>query len=136
MSRKYAREKVYLFIFERGFNKDIVIDEMIETYLEDEKIEKTYFKDTVNGVFEKEEEIKEYIKRFSASRKLSRISKTLTAGLYLAIYEMLYTDIPDRVAINEAIELIKMYDADDSHSFANGLLSSVYKLKNENIEDK
>ena len=45
--------------------------------------------------------------------------------LRLGVYEMLYTDTPGRVAINEAVELAKMFGAQQSATFINGILDRV-----------
>ena len=59
--------------------------------------------------------------------KLQRISKIDLAILKLAIYELKYTKIPFKVAINEAVELAKKYGEDSSKNFVNGVLASVVK---------
>ena len=55
--------------------------------------------------------------------------------LKLAIYEILYTETPYKVAINEAIEIAKKYGDDNSPNFVNGILASVVKEKNLNVEN-
>ena len=52
----------------------------------------------------------------------------------LACYEMLYTDLPVRIAINEAVELAKKYDHDQAPSFINGILNSIADKKE--LKDK
>ena len=59
--------------------------------------------------------------------KLNRISKMDLSILKLAIYEIKFTDIPYKVAINEAVELAKKYGEDKSKNFVNGILASVVK---------
>ena len=57
---------------------------------------------------------------------ISRIAKIDLAILRLAIYEIKYVDsIPEKVSINEAVELAKMYGNNDSKSFVNGVLAKV-----------
>ena len=60
---------------------------------------------------------------------MDRISKIDFAILELAIYELIYTDIPFKVTINEAVELAKKYGDEHAKSFVNGILASIVKEK-------
>ena len=55
----------------------------------------------------------------------SRISKVARAVLRLAVYEILFSDVPDGVAINEAVEITKKYSAQDEASYVNGVLGTI-----------
>ncbi|MEO2493869.1 transcription antitermination factor NusB, partial [Clostridium paraputrificum] len=60
--------------------------------------------------------------------KLDRISKINLCILEMGIYEMLYVeDVPEKVALNEALELTKRYSDEKSVSFVNGVLDKVLK---------
>jgi len=62
----------------------------------------------------------------SISWKVSRFTKVSLALMRLAVYEMRFSaDIPQEVAINEAIELAKKYDIDEAPKFINGILDSI-----------
>jgi N utilization substance protein B len=61
----------------------------------------------------------------SVNWKLSRMSVIDRSVLRLATYELLESDTPTRVVLNEAIELAKKYGAEDSGKFVNGLLDKV-----------
>ena len=63
---------------------------------------------------------------------IERISKVDLALLKLAIYEILFTDTPYKVAINEVVELSKKYSEDGSSNFINGVLASIVKENEEN----
>lgn len=68
-------------------------------------------------------EIDEHIRSYAKGWKPERISKTALAVLRCAICEILYMDdIPNSVAINEAVELAKGYDEQDTVAFVNGVL--------------
>ena len=57
---------------------------------------------------------------------------SVTMGVRMSIYELLYTDTPDIVVINEAVELAKKYSDDDVKNMINGVLDKVYhEEKNE-----
>ena len=61
---------------------------------------------------------------------IDRISKIDLAILKIAIYELVFTKLPYKVVINEAVELAKKYGEDSSKSFVNGILASIVKEKN------
>lgn len=77
-------------------------------------------------------EIDEKLSEASSNWKVNRISKVDLAILRLAAAEILYfKEIPDRVSINEAVELAKKFGTDDSGRFVNGVLGKVAGEKNE-----
>ena len=63
-------------------------------------------------------------------RTMDRISKIDLAILQVAVFELLYLNLPYKVAINEAVELAKAYGEDSSKAFVNGILASIVKEKN------
>lgn len=82
----------------------------------------------VSGVWTNQRELDAHIVRFSKNWKLSRIAKVELTILRLAVYEILYrSDIPLRVALNEAIELAKRYGDENSRNFINGILDAIAK---------
>ena len=96
-----------------------------------EKI-KTAIKKANNEVSKKQkatdEEIDEIIKNSLINWTIDRVSKVNLTIVRLAIAEMLYiNDVPEVVAINEAIELTKKYSDDKSSSFINGVLDKILK---------
>lgn len=88
-----------------------------------------YITTVVNGVKEHEAEIEDIISaHLKKGWSLSRISKVSAAVLKLAVYEMKYVeDVPPKVAINEAVELVKKYGAEEDPAFVNGVLGAVFK---------
>jgi N utilization substance protein B len=78
------------------------------------------------GVFERLSELDGVIENFLRDWTISRINKVDLALMRLSIYEMLCEkDVPLGAAVNEAIELAKVYGADESPAFINGVLGSV-----------
>lgn len=86
-----------------------------------------FARDLVLGVDEKLAEVDAVIKDHSQHWKLERIAVVEISILRLSLYEMLYTDIPLKAAINEGIELSKIFGDDKSRGFVNGLLDGVAK---------
>ena len=85
-----------------------------------EFMESLYF-----GVFEHLQEIDQLIEKSAMNWSFTRIAKVDLSILRLAIYELKYTDVPQKVAVNEAIEIAKIYSTEKSPRFINGILGSV-----------
>lgn len=78
------------------------------------------------------ERIREIIERFAPEWPWDKISLVDRATLSIGVYEMLYNEeIPDVVAINEAIELAKKFGDESSPKFINGVLNNVMHHKDE-----
>ena len=79
----------------------------------------------VDGVAESLVELDERITKASANWRLERMTRVDRNLLRLGAYEIRYSDTPDRVAINEAVELAKRYGTANSPQFINGLLDKL-----------
>ena len=85
----------------------------------------SYIRDLVMGVYEHAAELDGYIEKYAVGWRFGRISRTASAIMKTAMFEVLYMpDIPDRAAINEAVELAKRYESPETVSFINGVLGS------------
>lgn len=134
MNRTAIREQTFKLIYSLEIQKQENLEEAIELYEESNEITdekaKEYINQTILGIQENKEEIVHQIEgNLKAEWKIERISKVDLAILKLAIYELKYTEIPFKVAINEAVELAKKYGEDSSKNFVNGILASVVKEK-------
>ena len=132
MNRTAIREQTFKLIYSLEIQKQNELEEVIELYEQSNEITdkkaKVYIKYNVFGIEKNREDILEQIeKNLKTDWKLERISKIDLAILKLAIYELKYTDIPFKVAINEAVELAKKYGEDSSKNFVNGILASIVK---------
>lgn len=85
-----------------------------------------YIQTVVHGVREKRDELVEEVEKYLRSGwSINRISKVSLTILKLAIYEIVYLDdVPEKVAVNEAVNLAKKYGADSDAKFVNGILGS------------
>lgn len=132
MNRKRSREIAMELLFGMTLSKN-TLEETIETFLEDYEmklntIDLDYIKEILLKVEENKTEIDKKIEEALTNWKLERISKVNLSILRLAIGEMLYMeDVPEKVAINEAIEMTKKYSDDKSVSFINGVLDKAFK---------
>ena len=136
MNRSAAREEAFKLLYSLEIQKEN-LDEQLEIYFENEEITKQETKEYIssvvkgieNNISKIEDKISENLKK---DWKIERISKINLVLLKLAIYEILYTETPYKVAINEAIEIAKKYGDDNSPNFVNGILASIVK-ESENL---
>ena len=132
MDRSSIRELAFKLIYSLEIQKSKDIKEAIDLYLESNEINsqnaKNYIEDAAIGINEHIKEIDTKIeKNLKSEWKIERISKIDLSILRLAIYEIIYKEVPFKVAINEAVELAKKYGEDNSKKFVNGILASVVK---------
>ena len=93
----------------------------------------SYLKNIKEGIEEHKDEINRLIEsNLKDNWSLNRISKINVSLIKIAIYEMIYNNLPYKVAINEVVELAKKYADESSPVFINGILASVVKEKNLN----
>lgn len=102
---------------------DYDIDDLIYEALD---IENSFVTDTVNGVIEKKRDIYKLANKYLKDWKIERLNKVDQAILSIGIYELMYTETPSVVSINEAIELSKKYSEDAVVKMINGVLDKVY----------
>lgn len=84
----------------------------------------------VEGVAEHLERIDEIIATYSQGWTVDRMASVDRAALRIGVYELLWQeDVPDAVAISEAVELVTELSSDEAPSFVNGLLGRVLRMK-------
>ncbi len=130
MKRSEMREHIFRIIFQMEFADMEERNEKITLYLESLKDisnkEFTYIKKKTEDIFMRIEEIDATIESISTGWKINRLGKAELAILRVAVYEMKYDDdIPEKVAINEAVELAKHYGNEQSPKFVNGVLAKL-----------
>ncbi len=136
MNRRETREAALCMVFDYSFHADNDGNEQLDLYLDnfhdndkknisEELRNDKYFTKVYFGVISNLKELDTIIAACSkkwASSRISRVSKSI---LRLALYEIIYMDdIPTQVTINEAVELAKKFDSDDSYTFINGILGA------------
>ena len=131
MTRREAREHIMKMLFQKDFLDEDEYDSQALAYLERFEIGEKhhgFILGEYNGVIDHQANIDEIITASSKKWKTNRMAKLDLTILRLAVYEMHYEeDIPNNVAINEAVELAKKYSGDESPAFVNGLLANVIK---------
>jgi len=94
--------------------------------------QRDYITHLVTGIFSHAAELDGYIEKYSVGWKFGRISRTAVAIMKIAMFEILYMpDVPDKAAINEAVELAKKYENSETVSFMNGVLGSFIRGEKE-----
>lgn len=130
MNRTEMREQAFTLLFEKEFFKDKPLEEIEEIYSENIAPLSDYAKEAFEGAELHKEEIDSIIEKYLKGWKLGRISKVNLAILRLAVYETDYVDnVPENVAINEAVELAKKYSGKEDSAFINGILGSYSRSK-------
>ena len=128
MKRSEMREHIAQMLFIVEFHDRDDINEQAQAYIEQledcPKGAARYMLERFKTIVDKFDELDEIISEVSVGWKLERMSKIDLTILRLAVYEIkMDEEIPDKVAINEAIELAKKYGGDNSPSFINGILA-------------
>ncbi len=152
MTRGNARELAVHLIYSREFTGDTAHD-VITTRLAKEYYEMLacenevyaerptnrqirYLDQVVSGVAENLDMLNETIGKYSIGWDVKRISRLTRAIMQLAIYEILFVeDVPDGVAVSEAVRLAKKYDS-EAGSFVNGILGSFVRGKDAPAQEE
>lgn len=129
MTRREAREQAFMVLFEKIFDEESTIAQIVANAREAELIKINAFAETLlNAIEENITSIDEIIAKNSKGWTIARLPKVSLAVLRLAVGEMLYVDeVPAGVSVNEAVELTKKYGTADDASYINGVLGSVAK---------
>ena len=128
MTRHELRERIFQTVFQIPFYEDEVPEIVYKEYEELTDEEHEYVNDKVEAIRAKLPEIDKEIESHSNKWKIKRLGKSELAILRVAVYEIKFDgDIPDKVAVNEAIELAKQYCDEKSAGFINGVLSGLLK---------
>ena len=146
MTRSAAREIAVHFTFELGFS-DLSADQLLERDLtpgffallgEEEplyaqfpdKIQLEYIQKIVRGVFAHGAELDNDIAKYAKGWRFARIDRVAAAIMRVTMFEILYMpDVPNKAAINEAVEIAKKYLDEDTVKFVNGILGSFVRTE-------
>lgn len=136
MGRREQREQIFKLLFRVEFNeleempqqRDLFLDEIKLPVEEDglaaREKDLSYITEKYGRIQEKLSEIDRLINEKTEGWSLGRMGKVEVTLLRLGAYEILFDqDVPDSVAINEAVELAKRYGQDNSGSFVNAVLA-------------
>lgn len=129
-TRSELREKIMIILYQIDINKHEKIKYNVEDIINSNlDIDNEFVRDIVYGVITYEDEIIEIANKYIKDWTIDRLDKTGAAILKMAIYELKYTDTPDVVVINEAIELSKKYSDTSVRKIINAVLDKMIKEK-------
>ena len=131
MTRKEERELAFTLVFEKIFNEDQSVQEIVDAALEAELIEdNTFAVSLAQLTSEHTQELDTLIAENSIGWRIERLHKVSLAILRLALCEIFYVEsIPVKVSANEAVELAKKFGTQDDASFINGILGKIIREK-------
>ncbi len=130
LNRSELRKKIMTILYQINiynankmtYNVDDIIKEVVE-------VDNEFVKEVVYGVITYQKEINALANQYLEEWTIDRLGNTDKAILQIGIYELIYTETPDIVCINEAIELAKVYSDDKVRKMINGVLDKVYHNK-------
>ena len=134
--RSRAREIALQLLYQEDLNADQAEDvrlSFLHGRLQYNRKLIEFAKSLLDGVQQNRETIDRALELTARNWRLSRMAATDRNVLRLGAYEILFGDTPDRVAVNEAIELAKRYGTNNSAQFVNGVLDRLMKSKDEFI---
>ena len=127
MDRRKAREHAFTMIFQYKFRPSDA-EEIIADFLEenDPANQRKYIEGAVRGTIENIDAIDKKISEYSKGWSVDRINAVSLAALRLGAYELLFCDdIPNPVAVNEAVNLTRKFAGPETVDFVNGILGNM-----------
>jgi transcription antitermination protein NusB len=129
-ARSKARRRALDILFESEQRAVPATDAIKGRRERTDQIINTYTVDIVEGVTALQSTIDEFLQTYSQGWTLERMPSVDRVILRVGAWELLYNDdVPDGVAVSEAVELAKVLSTDESPQFINGLLGRLQQLK-------
>ena len=129
--REIAMKVLYQVYIYQNSNTTYDIDGLIKEQLE---VENDFVNSLVNNIIKNQNKISNMANKYLQDWNIERLSKVDKAILSIGIYELLYTDTPSVVAINEAVELSKKYSDEKVVKMINAALDKIYH--NEEVNEQ
>lgn len=130
MTKREEREHLFKLLFCKDFHDAAELSEQVELYQEQRELESSEefepVKKKLDAIVAAEGTIDMILSDAASGWRLNRMGKAELTILRIAVYEMRYDEeVPEKVAINEAVELAKKYGNDSSAGFVNGVLAKL-----------
>ncbi|QPC46824.1 transcription antitermination factor NusB [Mangrovibacillus cuniculi] len=126
MKRREARTKALQVLFQLD-GSDLTVKEALSHVVEDEQVD-TFLSSLVEGTWENKEEIDQTIQSNLENWTVNRLAKIDRNVIRLATYELKFqTETPDKVVMNEAVEIAKTFGDDQSSKFVNSVLAKIHQ---------
>ena len=134
-NRAGLREKCMTILYQiEVYSKSNIEYDTEEIIKNNIDIDNEFVKEIVYGVLTYKNEIDALVNRYMTDWTIDRLGNTDIAIMRIGVFELIYTDTPEVVAINEAVELAKKYSDDKVRKMINGVLDKIYHNKENNNE--
>ena len=132
MNRSELRKKIMTILYQMSvYDKNKMKYEIEDVIKEVCEVENEWVNETVNGVLENKNDIDKIANKNLKDWTIDRLGKIDQAILRMGIYELVYTDTPEVVSINEAVELAKEYSDEKVKNMINAVLDKIYHGDNK-----
>ncbi len=129
-NRSESRRKIMTILYQMNvYDKNKMKYNVEDIIKEVSEVDNEFIKDVTYGVITYKNELDKLANKYLNNWTIDRLGNTDQAILRMAIYELMYTDTPDVVCINEALELAKVYSDDEVRKMINACLDKIYKSK-------
>lgn len=126
-NRSELREIIIKVVYQVNLLEEAKLEyDLSELIKEQIEVKNDFINSCIDGILEHKKEINELANKYLNKWTIDRLNKVDQAILSLGIYELLHTETPSIVAINEAIELSKKYSDDSVTKMINGVLDKIY----------
>lgn len=132
MNRTELRKIIMTILYQVFLYESSGIEYKVEDVVKENiEIDNDFVNEIVNGVLENRNDIDKIANKNLKDWTIDRLGKIDQAILRMGIYELVYTDTPEVVAINEAVELSKEYSDDKVKNMINAVLDKIYHGDNK-----
>lgn len=126
-NRSELREIIMKIIYQVNMFEESKLDYNLNDLIKEQlEVENDFINETIDGIIKNKEKIDALANKYLKDWTMERLNKVDQAIISLGIYELMYTDTPSIVAINEAIELSKKYSDDAVTKMINGILDKIF----------
>ncbi len=126
-NRSELREVIMKVLYQINLLNETEIEYNVNALIKEQlEVENSFVNESIEGILAHREEITNLANKYLKDWTLDRLNKVDQAILSLGIYELMYTDTPSIVSINEAIELSKKYSDEAVTKMINGVLDKIY----------
>ena len=126
-NRSELREIIMRVIYQINLLEESKLDYDINSLIKEQiEVENDFVNESINVILKNKKELVSLANKYLKDWTMDRLNKVDQAILLLAIYELIYTDTPSIVSINEAVELSKKYSDEAVTKMINGVLDKIY----------
>ena len=126
-NRSELREIIMKIIYQVNMFAESKLDYDLNDLIKEQlEVENEFINETIDGIIKNKDKIDSLANKYLKDWTMDRLNKVDQAIISLGIYELMYTETPSIVAINEAIELSKKYSDDAVTKMINGILDKIF----------